>query len=86
MGKGKGVTNEELKNDSVIPAELKEQLTKKVEGVLNNIGLLEAGINDAIDNVVENSENPITVIEINAALFNMLKKLNQREIMRLINV
>jgi hypothetical protein len=77
-------TKNEIDNDSVIPAEMKEQLTQKVQGVLSNIGSLEAAINSAIDDVVEGSETPITATEINAALWNVLKKMNQQEIMQII--
>lgn len=77
-------SKEEIQNDSIIPAELKEQLSKKVGMVIDSIGLLESGINNAIDDVVEGRETPITIVEINAALFNVLKKLNQREIMELV--
>jgi len=77
-------TQEEIDNDNQIPAELKAELTKKVEVVINHIGLLEDGINEIIDDIVEDSETPITSTEINAALFNVLRKLNQREIMQLV--
>ena len=77
-------TQEEIDNDNQIPAELKAQLTKKVEVVINHIGLLENAINEVIDDIVEDSETPITSTEINAALFNVLRKLNQREIMQLV--
>ena len=77
-------TQEEIDNDNQIPAELKAQLTKKVEVVINHIGLLENAINEVIDDIVEDSETPITSTEINASLFNVLRKLNQREIMQLV--
>lgn len=79
----KDITPEEV-NDNMIPAELKEQLTKKVNLVLSNISAIEKTINDSIDDAIENSENPITITEINAALLNVLKKMNQREIMEII--
>ena len=77
-------TQEEIDNDNQIPAEMKAQLTKKVEVVINHIGLLENAINEVIDDIVEDSETPITSTEINAALFNVLRKLNQREIMQIV--
>ena len=40
---------DELKNDSVIPVELKESLTKKVGMVVKNICLIEEKINNSID-------------------------------------
>ena len=77
-------TQEEIDNDNQIPAEMKAQLTKKVESVINHIGLLENAINEVIDDIVEDSETPITSTEINASLFNVLRKLNQREIMQIV--
>ena len=79
----KDIPPEEV-NDNMIPAELKEQLTKKVNLLLSNISAIEKAINDSIDDAIENSENPITITEINAALLNVLKKMNQREIMEII--
>jgi hypothetical protein len=84
MPKSQVKTKEELDNDSVIPAELKSALAKKTELVINHIAVIENALNEAIDDVVEDSETPITITEINAAIFNVLKKLNQREIMGLI--
>jgi hypothetical protein len=84
MPKSQVKTKEELDNDSVIPAELKSALAKKTELVINHISVIENALNEAIDDVVEDSETPITITEINAAIFNVLKKLNQREIMGLI--
>ena len=80
----KDKNKEELDNDNLIPAELKEQLSKKVGVVLNKIGLLETKIGNTIDDVVEESETPTTIAEINAALLNVLKKMNQKEIMEII--
>ena len=75
---------EELANASVIPAEVKEQLAKKVQTALNNIGRIESAINNTIDELVMESEDPITVTEITASLLNVLRKLNQKEIMELL--
>jgi hypothetical protein len=75
---------DELKNDSVIPVELKESLTKKVGMVVKNICLIEEKINNSIDDFVEESETPLTITEINSALLNVLKKMNQKEIMELV--
>lgn len=75
---------EELANASVIPAEIKEQLAKKVQTALNNIGRIESAINNTIDELVMESEDPITVTEITASLLNVLRKLNQKEIMELL--
>lgn len=84
MAKSQVKTKEELDNDSIIPAELKDALTKKVELVINHIAVLENALNETIDDTVEAIETPMTITEINAAILNVLKKLNQREIMELI--
>jgi hypothetical protein len=84
MSKSQVKTKEELDNDSVIPAELKSALAKKAELVINHIAVIESALNEAIDDIVEDSETPMTITEINAAIFNVLRKLNQREIMELI--
>lgn len=75
---------EELANTSVIPAEVKEKLAKKVQTALNNIGRIESAINNTIDDEVMASEDPITITEITASLLNVLRKLNQKEIMELL--
>ena len=77
-------SEEEIKNDNVIPVELKEQLTNKVKVVLENISMIENSISKAIDDSIESSDKPITISEINASLLNVLIKMNQREIMELI--
>lgn len=77
-------SEEEIKNDNVIPVELKEQLTNKVKVVLENISMIENSISKAIDDSIESSDKPITISEINASLLNVLRKMNQREIMELI--
>lgn len=79
-------TEEEIANDAMIPEEIKNELAEKVGKVINNIGLLEKTIANSIDDAVEESENPITVTEINAALINVLTKMNKREIGQLINI
>ena len=79
-------TEEEIANDAMIPEEIKNELAEKVNKVINNIGLIERAISNGIDDVVEESENPITVTEINAALINVLMKMNKREIGQLINI
>lgn len=79
------MTEEEKTNDEQIPAELKEGLAKKVQTVLDNIGKIEAHINEAIDEAVEESEEPITISEIMSALIDVMKKMNSKDIMQLIN-
>ena len=79
------MTEEEKINDEQIPAEVKEQLNSKVASVLNKIALVEKSVNDAIDDVVDdNSELQFTTTEIQAALLNVLRKMNSREIMQLV--
>ena len=79
------MTEEEKINDEQIPAEVKEQLNSKVASVLNKIALVEKAVNDAIDDVVDdNSDFKFTTTEIQAALLNVLRKMNSREIMQLI--
>ena len=77
-------SEEEIKNDNVIPVELKEQLSNKVKAVLENISMIENSISKAIDDSIERSDKPITTTEINASLLNVLRKMNQREIMEVI--
>lgn len=78
-------TKEEIANDAQIPTELKEKLNEKVQSVLNNIGMIEKKINTAIDDAVEELDGQITATELNAALLNVMRKLNQQEIMQIIN-
>lgn len=75
---------EEIKNDEQIPAELKSQLTEKVSKVIDNIGKVEAAVTNAIDDVIDGNEYPITVTEIQAGLLNVMKNFNKKEIMILI--
>ena len=56
----------------------------KATSMFNTINLIEKSIKDGIDTIVENSEVPITLTEINSALLNVLKKFNQTEIMEII--
>lgn len=77
-------SQEWVDNDNMIPAEMKEKLAEKVGKILNNIGKVEAAINEAIDNVVDNNEEPITITEIYAGVFNVLKNLNKQEIMEMV--
>lgn len=78
------MTEEEKINDEQIPSELKEQLTKKVSSVLTKIGLIEKSINNAIEDAIEDIDLEVTTIEINAALLNVMKRINSREIMQLV--
>jgi hypothetical protein len=77
-------SKEEIENEAVIPAELKDKLAEKAKMVLTNIGNIEKAIDNAIDDTVETSENPITISEIYAALFNTLNKFSKQEIMQLV--
>lgn len=79
-------TEEEVNNDNVIPAEMKEQLAEKVNVVLKHIALIETAINNAIDTAIEEIDEPITVPEIIAALLNASKRMNQNEIMQLVRI
>lgn len=77
-------SQEWIDNDNVIPSELKAIFAEKVGKVVNNIGRIESAVNEAIDNAIDDSEDPITITEIYAGIFNVLKNFNKQEIMEMV--
>lgn len=64
--------------------ELNKQLSDKVALVMDKIGLIEKAIIVTIEDAIEDCETPTTITEINAALLNVLRKMNRDEIMHML--
>lgn len=71
-------------NQTNIP-QYDEELVKKVNSFLDDINEMEKEISNTIDDFVEKNEKPITITQINCALINILKKMNQKELTNLIS-
>jgi hypothetical protein len=78
------MSEEEIKNDQQIPAEIKSKLVERVNNLTSNINNIEVAIKSSIEDAVDNNEIPITVTEIQSALLNVMKDFNKKEIMNLV--